>query len=252
MTFTLNLANSSSPKLPPVCAAIIFHSSLIILHFSLVFLPFSLFPYLQCYPECVMFRPNVTPYPENAVGACVRTARKSRDLLRVRPLRAPAFSGWCVPQGDRYMPRLHGRFSRSARRQRQGLKLFPRQPRYPRLTRLPRRVVFVVKNIHHSSFFILHYFFSVSCPSHLAPARYWSPKRRFFTAQSSRLHLPIKTVKLANCKTAITCKLMKQKCLTPYTNEITWRNVFIHAISVSPCLRLLRVLAPQAQEVIAL
>ena len=193
-----------------------------------------------------MFRPNVTPYPENAVGACVRTARKSRDLLRVRPLRAPAFSGWCVPQGDRYMPRLHGRFSRSARRQRRLRSIAsgvdaPSKREYVairlgrntsrrRLTRL-RAVCRIPPSASRS----------VSCPSHLAPARYWSPKRRFFTAQSSRLHLPIKTVKLPNCKTAITCKLMKQKCLTPYTNEITWRNVFIHAISVSPCLRLLRV-----------
>ena len=126
-----------------------------------------------------MFRPNVTPYPENAVGACVRTARKSRDLLRVRPLRAPAFSGWCVPQGDRYMPRLHGRFSRSARRQRRLRSIAsgvdaPSKREYVairlgrntsrrRLTRL-RAVCRIPPSASRS----------VSCPSLLAPARYLS------------------------------------------------------------------------------
>ena len=126
-----------------------------------------------------MFRPNVTPYPENAVGACVRTARKSRDLLRVRPLRAPAFSGWCVPQGDRYMPRLHGRFSRSARRQRRLRSIAsgvdaPSKREYVairlgrntsrrRLTRL-RAVCRIPPSASRS----------VSCPSRLAPARYLS------------------------------------------------------------------------------
>ena len=126
-----------------------------------------------------MFRPNVTPYPENAVGACVRTARKSRDLLRVRPLRAPAFSGWCVPQGDRYMPRLHGRFSRSARRQRRLRSIAsgvdaPSKREYTvirlgrntsrrRLTRL-RAVCRIPPSASRS----------VSCPARLAPARYLS------------------------------------------------------------------------------
>ena len=126
-----------------------------------------------------MFRPNVTPYLENAVGACVRTSRKSRDLLRVRPLRAPAFSGWCVPQGDRYMPRLHGRFSRSARRQRRLRSIAsgvdaPSKREYVairlgrntsrrRLTRL-RAVCRIPPSASRS----------VSCPSHLAPARYLS------------------------------------------------------------------------------
>ena len=174
-----------------------------IIFYSYLFpFPSSLFPiHLQCFQDCVMFRPNVTPYPENAVGARVRTARKSRDLLRVRPLRAPAFSGWCVPQGDRYMPRLHGRFSRSARRQRRLRSIAsgvdaPSKREYVairlgrntsrrRLTRL-RAVCRIPPSASRS----------VSCPSHLAPARYWSPKRRFFTAQSSRLHLPKK-----NCQT---------------------------------------------------
>jgi hypothetical protein len=156
--------------------------SSIILPFSLF--PSSLFPPLQCFQDCVMFRPNVTPYPENAVGACVRTARKSRDLLRVRPLRAPAFSGWCVPQGGRYMPRLHGRFSRSARRQRRLRSIAsgvdaPSKREYVairlgrntsrrRLTRL-RALCRIPPSASRS----------VSCPSHLAPARYSSPKRRF-------------------------------------------------------------------------
>ena len=144
--------------------------------FSLSPFPLS---YLQYFQDCVMFRPNVTPYPENAVGACVRTARKSRDLLRVRPLRAPAFSGWCVPQGDRYMPRLHGRFSRSARRQRRLRSIAsgvdaPSKREYVairlgrntsrrRLTRL--RAVCRIPSFASRS---------VSCPSHLAPARYLS------------------------------------------------------------------------------
>ena len=185
--FTTQLGNSPTRPLPnylPYASAIIFHSSLFPIH-------------LQCFQDCVMFRPNVTPYPENAVGACVRTARKSRDLLRVRPLRAPAFSGWCVPQGDRYMPRLHGRFSRSARRQRRLRSIAsgvdaPSKREYVairlgrntsrrRLTRL-RALCRIPPSASRS----------VSCPSHLAPARYWSPKRRFFTAQSSRLHLPLK------------------------------------------------------------
>ena len=170
VSFTAKLANSPTVTLLnsiPFVDSIILHSSFFIFH------------YLECFQECVMFRPNVTPYPENAVGACVRTARKSRDLLRVRPLRAPAFSGWCVPQGDRYMPRLHGRFSRSARRQRRLRSIAsgvdaPSKREYVairlgrntsrrRLTRL-RAVCRIPPSASRS----------VSCPSHLAPARYLS------------------------------------------------------------------------------
>ena len=188
-----------------------------------------------------MFRSACAPLGNHEIGlGCARFALQT-------------FSRRCVPLRSLKSPHLHGasltRLDRSADSasclRRKMCHLLANTP-------LPARSEYLPSLEEASSRQITHPAVSEDAPSPVALAslesRYWSPKRRFFTAQPSRLHLPIKIAKLPNCKTAITCKLMKQKCLTPYTNEITWRNISIHAISVSPCLRLLRVLAPQAQE----
>ena len=47
---------------------------------------------MQCCSVRGHYRPNRAPNPENAVGSRVRPARQSRDCLRGRPLRTPAFS----------------------------------------------------------------------------------------------------------------------------------------------------------------
>ena len=44
---------------------------------------------IECCSVCGHYRPNRTPGTKRGVGAHVRTARQSRDCLRVRPSRAP-------------------------------------------------------------------------------------------------------------------------------------------------------------------
>ena len=44
---------------------------------------------IGCLSVCGHYRPNRTPGTKRGIGAHVRTARQSRDCLRVRPSRAP-------------------------------------------------------------------------------------------------------------------------------------------------------------------
>jgi hypothetical protein len=44
---------------------------------------------IECLSVCGHYRPNRTPGTKRGIGAHVRTARQSRDCLRVRPSRAP-------------------------------------------------------------------------------------------------------------------------------------------------------------------
>ena len=94
--------------------------------------------------------------------------------------------------------------------------------------------------------------------------------REVFCLLTASRAITSKTIKLVNCQTDPTSKLINQNknyqnssflipttCLSPFCltqssqssrsffglvylwrNELTWRNVFIHDISVSPCLRL--------------